>query len=205
MNRSTIWRISTFTLPALIAVFAGCETQVGGLPGGTNQSATIEPDDHAEGTELTNISEHVTLWTTADDNVPIELFTVTANDDGFDYAPTGNMVFGHANIGFWNNDRRLRMDFNALASAVSITFAGGTFGATEIGRLQVYDIDDNLLAEYVADPLGPGEAEVMTINRASSDIAWAIAYIADGEGSFGRLDDLNFTVDTALVNTGLSQ
>lgn len=146
-----------------------------------------------DGTELTQMNPLVTLWTTGSDNEPIPLFTVTASDDGQGFAPTGLRVFGHVNIPFWNNDRRLRMDFTSGVSYVEIIFGGGTPTLTEVGRLQVYDSNDILLAEYVTDPLNAGESELMTMTRGAADIAWAIAFISDGEGSFGRLDDLSFT------------
>ena len=39
-----------------------------------------------------------------------------------------------------------------------------------------------------------GEVEALSITRAQADIAWAVAYVADGEGSFGRLDKLTFSL-----------
>jgi hypothetical protein len=154
---------------------------------------TIEPDDHADETELTRIDDHVTLNTTLDDNSIVSLFTVTATQDGQGLAPTGENVFGHANIPFFNNNRRLRMDFPHPARAVQVKFAGGTFHKTEVGRLQAYDGAGNLLAEHTTAELGPGESEVMTITRDVADIAWAIAYSANDD-SFGRLDELTCTV-----------
>lgn len=155
---------------------------------------TIEPDNFADGTDLTGLNPNVTLSTTGADNVPVELFFVSASEDNLDLAPTGTRVFGHANIPFFNNDRRLRMDFASPANYVSLLFAGGTFFETEIGRLQAYDQAGNLLAEYVTQPRESGETELMTIARPTADIAWALAYVAENEGSFGRLDQLGFTL-----------
>lgn len=161
---------------------------------------TLSPDDYADDTDLTSESPHVTLYTAGDDNEVFELFEVTASEDGQGYAPSGNMVFGHAGIPFFNDDRRLKMEFQYYASNVTITFGGGTFSTPETGRLEVYDAADNLLAEYVTQPLLTNESEVMSITRAGGDIAWAVAYIANGEGNFGRLDDLSYTVGGVLVN-----
>ncbi len=153
---------------------------------------TIEPDDYADETVLTSVSPLVTLSTALDDNSVAALFEVTADTDNFDFAPTGEKVFGHSNIGFFNSDRRLRMDFPGGASSIQITFAGGTFFETEVGLLQAYDANDNLVAEYQTAPLGPGDAEIMTVTSAGGGIAWAVAYAQEGN-SFGRLDHLVFS------------
>ncbi|TWT42385.1 hypothetical protein RAS1_35160 [Phycisphaerae bacterium RAS1] len=156
---------------------------------------TIEPDSYAEGTELTDISPHVVLSTALDDNAIAELFVVTANDDGLDRAPTGDKVFGHANVYFFNNDRRLRLDFVTPAREVSIMFAGGSFGTEETGRMEAYDSAGEKIGEYVTQPKGPGEAEQMIISSSGADIAMVLAYVATGEGSFGRMDAIVFTLD----------
>ncbi len=194
-----------------VLVFAGpygCETVNVNTNNNTNNNGSgagtysLSPDDFADDTDLTNESPHVTLYTAGDDNQNFTLFEVTASEDGQGNAPTGTMVFGHAGIPFFNDVRRLKMEFEYYASNVTITFGGGTFSTPEIGRLEVYDADDNLLAQYVTQPLNAGESEVMSITQAG--IAWAVAYIADGEGSFGRLDDLSYTVGGTLVPTTTS-
>jgi hypothetical protein len=73
-------------------------------------------------------------------------------------------------------------------------FAGGTFNATEIGHMKAYDGSGLLIAEYVTSPRGAGETEEMVITRDAADIALIIAH-AQGEGSFGRIDRLIFTID----------
>ncbi len=162
----------------------------------TEQSVTIEPDDHPDGTELTGVSPLFELHTALDDNSIAGLFEVTASDDGQGLAPTGEQVFGHEDIPFFNDNRRLRIDFESPAREVSVLFGGGTFFETEIGRLQAYDVGDNLIAEYSTSPMGAGETEEMFIRRETFDIAWVVAY-SEGGGSFGRLDALTVTVRTA--------
>jgi hypothetical protein len=172
-----------------------CDTPTPEDPPVTEQTVTIEPDDYVDGTDLTHISPHVTLWTADNENRVVSLFFVSASDDGQGLAPTGNRVFGHANIPFFNTNRRLLLVFSAPTRSVSIMFAGGTFHDTEIGRLQVFDASNQLLAEYVTEPREAGENELMTVTRATADIAWALAYVAEDEGSFGRLDQLSFTFE----------
>ena len=201
---------------AACAAFVGCETTGIDVGGNTNsnsnsntntngndngtdfellpQSYGLSPDDFADDTDLTDESPQVKLYTAGDDNEIFTLFEVTASEDGQGYAPSGTKVFGHAGIPFFNNVRRLYMDFESAASEVSITFGGGSL-SPEIGRLEVYSSSNVLLDSYVTQPLVGGQNEVMTVTRPSADISWAIAYIADGEGSFGRMDDLNYTVN----------
>lgn len=153
----------------------------------------IEPDDYAEGDELTNVSEHVALYTTTADNEIAELFVVTANEDK-DHAATGEMVFGHANIPFFNNDRRLRVQFVGVGTEVTLVFINGEAFDQSSARLEAYDADDKLIDEYVTDALLPGESETMTV---SGSMKYAIAYLADGDGSFGRFDLLTFNTSGA--------
>lgn len=163
-------------------------------PAGFAQTITLEPDDYPNGADLSNISPFVHLSTTLDDNVPVPAFFVSATDDNQDLAPTGLNVFGHANVGFWNNFRRLRMDFAVPATEVGLLFAGGTFFDVEIGRLEIFNASNALLGQYATAPLGPGVVEAMHLLRPQGDIAYAIAYIAADEGNFGRLDRLTFTL-----------
>jgi len=173
------------------------------------QLITIEPDDYADRTVLTGLFSEVMLSTTLSDNVPVGLFVVTAHDDGFDFAPTGQRVFGHAHVPFWNNERRLRMDFAGLVSTIQIDFAGGNSFTQERGRIDVYGTGDILLDSYTTGLLGGGQVDTMAISRPAPDIQWAVAYVPSGEGSFGRLDHLAFSAPVpepsslALAGAGL--
>lgn len=172
-------------------------TDTGGTTEMVDQTFTIEPDDFDNGTQLTEIGAYVDLYTALDTNEIVELFYVTATDDEQGLAPNGTRVFAHFNIPFFNNVRRLLMDFDTPASSISIQFAGGNPNGAEIGRLVAYNAAGAVLAEYVTAPRGGGEVETMTITRDSAEIALAIAYVADGEGSFGRFDGLTYTVRVA--------
>ena len=151
---------------------------------------TIEPDDFDDGTELTDIDERVTLSTALEDNTIAELFVVTATDDA-DNAGTGERVFGHTEIPFWNSTRRLRIDFKGHGTAVSVLFINGEAFDASIGRLEAFNSDDRVIAEYVTESLQPGQSEEMSVT--ASNIAYAIAYMAEDEGNFGRFDKLTFT------------
>ena len=161
---------------------------------GVGETFILEPDDFADETILTAASPFVTLRTSLRDG-RVSIFKVTATDDGFEFAPTGQRVFAHENIPFFSNVRRLRMDFSPPARMVQISFAGGEHFQPEVGLLMAFSGEGNLLAEYVTEPRAGGEVEVMTITREHADIAWALAY-SEGDFTFGRLDELVYTVVT---------
>jgi len=148
----------------------------------------VEPDNYADGTQLTSIVPQVTLHTTLSDNVPIPLFVVTATDD----AVTERRVFAHVNIPFFSNERRLRMDFSGLVSSVSLEFIAGNALDQHIGRLEAYNLQNALVGTYVTSSL-LGTAETMFLSRPAADIAWAVAYSDPSASPFGRLDHLIFS------------
>ncbi|HLP77522.1 MAG TPA: hypothetical protein VK327_11460 [Candidatus Paceibacterota bacterium] len=154
----------------------------------------VEPDNYADGTVLDHIIPPVNLSTAGSDNRPVSIFHTTASHDGFGYASTGTQVFGAAGVYFFNFGQRLRMDFNAPVSAISIDFIGGEYSHTEIGRLDAYSSAGVLLGSYITNPRSSGSIETMSVSRSAGDIAWAVAYVPPNQGSFGRLDNLQFTV-----------
>ena len=162
--------------------------------GAAAQVVQIEPDDYADGTNVSNINPAVQLSTTLADNVPVPVFFVSANEVGAELAPTGTRVLGHANVPFFNDFRRLRMDFADSAYGVSILFGGGTFNGTDGGRLEVYNAAGTLLDWYDTAPLAVGQSETMALFRPQGDIEFAIAYTPAGRGNFGQLDGLRFSV-----------
>lgn len=160
------------------------------------QTCVIEPDDYADGTVLDHILPTVHLTSAGADNLPIPPvpFEVTAVGDLLDFATTGTNVFACANVPFWNNDQRLRMEFTSPVTFVTIDFAGGQYFANETGRLDGYNVAGQLVASYVTAPQAAGHGETMTISRVATDIAWAVAYVPPGLGVFGRLDNLRFGI-----------
>lgn len=154
----------------------------------------IEPDNYPDETELTHISPAVTLSVTTSDNQTVPIWPVTADVDSMGYAPTGSMVFSHVHIPFWNTDRRLRMDFSAPVSSVSL-MAGGTdfFDYACWGWLEVYDSQFNLLDTVHTAPLWEHQTATLQVDRPTTDIAYAIAYTT-GDNPFGRLDQLEFSI-----------
>ena len=154
-----------------------------------SQLVVIEPDDFAEGTDLREINPLVSMVvTTSSFETP---FAVTANADNMGLASTGTMVFGHANVPFWNGERRLQLDFNTLVSEISIDVNGDFTLDPEIGILEIYNSDDVLLDVVETNPLS-GVPVTLSLSRQQGDIARAVAYASNGP--FLRLDNLSFSV-----------
>jgi len=156
----------------------------------------VEPDDYTDRTVLNTIHPGVTLASLNGNNDVVSIWNVTANVRT-DLASTGDKIFGCANVPFWNDDRRLKMTFTDMADWVSIDFIGGTNFATNTGCLKIYNAGGQLLDYYETVPLNKGSVETMTLSRAEKDIAYAIAYVPEDEGSFGRLDNLQFLPEPA--------
>ena len=163
---------------------------------GYSQLITIEPDDFAEGTDLRQISPLVTMsvFTSAGQTT----FSVTSNFDGMGLASTGEMVFGHANVPFWNAERRLNLDFTDLISEVSLDFNGDFSLDPPVGILEIYDSQNNLIDFIETNPLS-GSPETLTLTRGQGDIARAVAY--SNNGPFLRLDNLSFRTSIPEPNT----
>jgi hypothetical protein len=115
----------------------------------------VEPDDYPDETTITNIVPGITFTITGDDNVPFpSVIHATVDVDGFGFAPTGSQVFGHSNVPFFNDGRRLRMDFAAPVAGVSIDFSGSL--TAHIGRLDIYNEAGVLLDTYLTQPRASG-------------------------------------------------
>jgi hypothetical protein len=172
----------------------GLSASVGRVQATLPPVTTLEPDNYADGTVLNHIIPGVSLVTAGANNLPIP-FDVRATASTFPYLPpTGANVFSHAGgIPFWETNRRLRMDFSGLVSALSIDFQAGTPNSQESGTLEVYSAENALLGSYVTALLPGGGIETMTLSHPSPDMAYAIAYTLPGQTAFGRLDHLTFT------------
>jgi len=146
----------------------------------------IEPDDYPNGAVLNGVSAVATLSTADTLNQPIVGFDVTAVND--EYAPTGERVLAHVGIPFFNDIRRLRMDFAAPVYAVQVEFGGSSIFDPEFGRLHAFNAAGELIAEIVSGPLQRFESQTLRIARPQGDIACAVGFMLPEDGSFGRWD-----------------
>ena len=155
----------------------------------------VEPDEFAADAELNDAAVGVTL-TAVGDNV----------DEGKVFArSTGSSkVFGVSNgvgiVTSWvANSRELRIDFDSPVTSVSIDAVGTGFSLSDedFGRLEIYDANNKLLARHTSSGLADGVSETMTLNRATADIAYAIA--TAHHTSSVQLDNLRFGPQTSAV------
>ena len=163
---------------------------------------TIEADEYALDSDLSNISSNVTIVSAGADNVHQGFKIRAVQDPG---KPDGVHTLAHEGVGFFNNNRRIRMDFYDPVRAVSIDVTGNSDLRATYGRLEIFDRDGNSMAMIRTSPLGDGQLENLTLSRPTADIAWALAYPDDefmDSSPFGRLDNLRFEVPEreAVVN-----
>jgi len=149
----------------------------------------IEPDDFPEGTDLRSVSPFVTMSVAT--STFSTSFAVTANLDHHGLQSTGSDVFGHENIPFWNDERRLVLDFTSPVNSVSIDANGDYTLNPEIATLEVYDVSETLLDSLFTPSLN-GTPVTMSITRPQFDITRAVVYASNGP--FLRLDNLVFSV-----------
>ena len=165
-------------------------------PGGSNNG--IEPDDYSSGTLLNTIQPGVTLSAVGSGISDDSVFAETRI-----YSSTGTQTFTRAFSSVWYNDvAELRADFDSAVSTVSIDFISDD--SSDIGQLEAYDADGNLLETYTTADLSTGQSETAIVTRPSADIAYILAAGVDSF-SVGYLDNLTFSsssVHTVTVNPG---
>jgi hypothetical protein len=155
----------------------------------------VEPDDFAPSGAVTLASPNISLSLADETNrIVVSGAPIVAKLD--DFRSTGNYVFGWGDVNFFHQTRRLRMDFVAPVSSISLDFIGARPTAVERGRLVAYDAAGNSVGTYTTEDLIGGEIEPMVISSTSSNIAYAIAY-TDGASFVGRLDNLRVDDQTS--------
>ena len=163
-------------------------------PAGNNQGGNfttiVEPDNFANGTELTNAIPGVTLTGANNQNIQTSR-NVTATLDA-NAATTGSLIIGKGGINWFDDNSRLRMDFYNPVQSISIDFRGGSL-TDYFGRLSVFDANNNLLDTVLTRAINNGSSATLTINRPTADIAYAVAYSDPMGFPFGLFDNLRFT------------
>ncbi|MCC6511099.1 MAG: cadherin domain-containing protein, partial [Pirellulaceae bacterium] len=167
-------------------------TVVGDVNGGVDVER-INPDTFALNTDVSNISSNVTLVSAGSDNVP-QGFKIRVVQRAF---TTGDHIFSHEGVGFFNNDRRMRMDFYAPAQGVSIDFVGNSDFTATYGRLEIFNSADVSMGFIRTQPLGNGQRQRLSLSSPNNDIAWALAYPDNtylNSSPFGILENLEITI-----------
>ncbi|XZE53521.1 cadherin domain-containing protein [Planctomycetaceae bacterium SH139] len=162
----------------------------------------IEPDDFVERTvEINNLTPGVSLSTTVEENVIIGFDITAVQEFG---QPEGQHIFAHANVGFFNNTRRLRMDFYRPAQEVSIDVIGNSDLSETYGRLEVFNAAGESLEMIRTGPLLADQRQTLSINRSTDDIAYAVAYSDEDfldSSPFGKLDTIRFSIPEAVAES----
>lgn len=162
---------------------------------------TIEPNNYAVGDDMSNVSDNVTLVSAGADNVH-QGFKARAVQRAF--ATTGEHIFAHEGVGFWNENRRLRMDFYRPARSVRINVIGNSDTQATYGRLEIFNASGESLAFVRSVPLGAGDVQTLELSSANDDIAWALAYSEDSHldsSPFGMLDHLQIQMPPAATTS----
>jgi len=187
--------------PGIEGVSVGIERPAASLPGYFTE--TIEPNDFAVDAVVTNASSLVTLVTAGTDDAALS-FKITAVQRPF--ASAGEHVFAHAGVGFFNNSRKLRLDFYRPAHSVSIDVIGDSDLSATYGRLEIFRADGTSLGFVRTQALGRDDVERLTMSSPNDDIAFALAYSDQAylnSSPFGKLDGLSYEFrDTFSTTTG---
>ena len=136
---------------------------------------TLEPDDHTSDFQIINNALPGVLLSSIGSGVADT--TVLSRVGAA--SSTGSRVFAHFRSGNqvateWTPvSRRLKIEFGSPVSAVRLDAVG--VNGSDVGRLDVFDASDNLLARYTTDPLNADQVETMVVELDSANIAYAIA------------------------------
>jgi len=166
------------------------------LNGEANQGVEINrinPDDYPLNSDVSNASPYVTIVSAGSDNVP-QGFKIRVVQRSF--STPGDYIFAHEGVGFFNENRRMRMDFYHPANGVSIDFIGNSDSTPTYGRLEIFNSANQSLGWVRTDPLGSGKKQRLSLNS-NGNIAWALAYPEDSylsSSPFGMLENLEVIV-----------
>ena len=158
----------------------------------------LDPDDYEELVELNEVHSQVTLTSIGDGVARTAVYARTRSPSS-----TGSRVFAHAldattiSAEWTQQDRRLQMDFTEPIATLSLDAVANSDG--DLGRLEIYDLNDQLLARYTTASLGSGDVETMTLSRAAGDISYAIA--SGHAGTAIRFDNLQFGAQTEQLTS----
>lgn len=167
---------------------------------GANQGAgtyteEIVADDYNDGDDVSITSSNVTLSSAGSSNEH-QSFEITVKDKTFTKPELGQQ-FAHAGVDFFNENRRLRMDFFKPVHSVSANFRGNSSLSDVYGRLEVFDAKDQSLGFLRTAALRASDQQLLTLSRPAEEIAYAVAYSNDeylDSSPFGRIDFLSFSM-----------
>ena len=164
---------------------------------------TVDPDDFADGTDISNVFSGISL--SAIDGGNNILLTNSVFSQTSSLASTGTQVFGHDGIftQTWAQGlvADLRIDFIQATDFVSLDIIANN--GFDPGFLEAYDSTGTLLGSFTTQGnLGSGIPETATISSGSANIAYVIASGLGGNDV--ALDNLIFNSATVPEPTVLA-
>ncbi|MFN3153338.1 dockerin type I domain-containing protein [Bremerella sp.] len=154
---------------------AGWMVEVVDMAGNPEETQTIiEPDDYSHGEVFYDPIGGVTLVADGSEIQP-GFADVAARNSSL--SSTGSRGFYNYSGGSWSNvwseKRQLRISFNSPVSRVAIDATAEIDG--DVGILELYDSQNNLLGRYTTSPMAGGTSETMVVELDSAEAAYAIA------------------------------
>jgi hypothetical protein len=146
---------------------------VGGAP--VQLVRGVEPNDYLEGAVLNTVIPQATLQAIGGDTFNGQVLAKSSSR-----FPTAQRVFYNNRLSTgavdetWSAVRKLRVDFSAPVSTVSLRALSS--GGGSIGRLEAYNAAGELLARYTTSTLAANKTELMTVANSSGNIAYVVAY-----------------------------
>lgn len=158
---------------------------------------SVEPDNYESANRINTVEPAVTLSGVGSGVADDTVAAFTSNNTS-----TGNRLFASFSSscgGYcadWTTEsRQLRMDFTNPVSTLSLDAIGSSVAG--IARLEVYGVDDQLIARYTTRELSAGQIETMTINQPTANIKYAIAH--SHNNTVIRFDNLQFGPQSAAT------
>jgi hypothetical protein len=146
-------------------------------------SQQIEPSDFAENAILNSVEPGITLsvvGATAGGDLVLSRTSSRGAGKVFYAGSSAQETFAtirDSNAGAsLVTDRRLRIEFAAPVTSVSLKAISGAVGTgRSVARLLAYDVNNNLIDRYTTGALAVGKSELMTITRTAADIKYVVA------------------------------
>ena len=155
------------------------------------------------GAELANTFPNATL-TVADSNnknIGFAVRTAQTTDNGSNTI----RVLSSEGIPWFDTGSRLKVMFYREAQSVSIEAIAAETLKVSYGRIDLYDKNNNLLTSKSTSPLAGTSREVISINRPTADIKYAIIYTDTtlaNTSPFGKFDKLRYSYPEFQTATG---
>jgi hypothetical protein len=81
----------------------------------------------------------------------------------------------------WNQQRKLRVDFNSPVSTVTIKAYSASPSLPGYARLDAYNANNQLIGRFTSDSLSGGNPASLNVARAAADIKYVLAYGKDSD------------------------